>query len=265
LDQIPIIDTMDGEDKEVALALLQKKLDKQIRNTHEDDLIRLVRQLDHMPLAITEAAASINRRAPRMTVSKYMEDLKRSDDDRAKLQQKDLGDPRRDGRASNSIIVTWRVSFEYIRRRRRRPHSYCAGDREAIPASLLADRYRGSDDDQGTDFEDDVDTLRSYGLVGIDMAEDLFNMHRLVQFSMKKWLELDGELAQWQERYIRVLDEAFPTCDYANCPVCQSLFSHVEGMVPDLPSNDEYQTRWAAVLYKGLGTPLSVDDTTWRS
>jgi hypothetical protein len=38
------VGAMDGEDEEVALALLQKKLDKQIRDTHEDNLIRLVRQ-----------------------------------------------------------------------------------------------------------------------------------------------------------------------------------------------------------------------------
>ena len=247
-------------EKNVALSLLQKKLDKPEGNMPADDLVRLVRQLDRMPLAITQAAAYINERAPRMTVSKYLQDLDRSDHDRARLLQKDLGDPRRDGQASNSIIATWHMSFEYIRQTKKSAARLLAlmslFDREAIPASLLHDQYRddsdGSDDSDGeADFEDDVFTLRSYHLVGIGVAEDAFDMHRLVQFSTKKWLELHGELVQWQERYIGILGEAFPTGEHANWPVCQALFPHVEVMMPYRPSNKNLQTTWAAVLYKG--------------
>ena len=100
-------------------------------------------------------------------------------------------------------------------------------DREAIPASPLHDQYRDDRDDSDgeADFEDDVFTLRSYDLVRIGVAEDAFDMHRLVQFSTKKWLRLRGELVQWQERYIGILGRAFPTGKYENWPVCQALFS----------------------------------------
>jgi hypothetical protein len=57
-------------------------------------------------------------------------------------------------------------------------------DREAIPEPLLYG-YR-EESDMEADFEDDIDMLRSYCLVGMSGGKDLFEMHRLVQFSMKK-------------------------------------------------------------------------------
>ena len=43
------------------------------------------------------------------------------------------------------------------------------------------------------DFEDDTDML-SYCLVGMSGGDNMFEMHRLLQFSMKKWLGQHGNL-----------------------------------------------------------------------
>jgi hypothetical protein len=99
-------------DKLHALALLQKKLDS---SPDEEDALKLLQNLDYIPLAITQAAAYIKQRAPWITVSTYLNELSKSDRDRASLLEKDVGDIRRDGRASNSIISTWQISFEHIR------------------------------------------------------------------------------------------------------------------------------------------------------
>jgi len=50
-----------------------------------------------------------------MAISKYVEEVRRSGRDRAWLLVKDVGDNRRDGQASNSIIAAWQISFDYIR------------------------------------------------------------------------------------------------------------------------------------------------------
>lgn len=50
-----------------------------------------------------------------MTVSKYVEEVRRSARDRARPLIKDAGDSRRDRQASNSLIATWQISFDYIR------------------------------------------------------------------------------------------------------------------------------------------------------
>lgn len=56
---------------EVAIPLLKMKLKGHGRNLDPNDTARLVRQLGHIPVAITQAVVDINPRAPRVTVSKY--------------------------------------------------------------------------------------------------------------------------------------------------------------------------------------------------
>jgi hypothetical protein len=51
----------------------------------------------------------------------------------------------------------------------------------------------------------------------------MFEMHWLVQFSMKKWLEQHGAPVGWQERYVDTMYEAFPSGQYENWSKCQAL------------------------------------------
>ncbi|KAF2175866.1 hypothetical protein K469DRAFT_52280 [Zopfia rhizophila CBS 207.26] len=181
-------------DQAHALALLRNKLDGSFE---QDDAAALVEALDYMPLAITQAAAYISQRAPRATVSRYLQDLRKGDQDRAKLLEMDIEDSRRDGTASNSIIATWQISFEHILRARPSATQLLSlmslFDRQGIPESLLSGRYQ-EDNDASPDFEDDLNTLTSFSLVATDVDGYQFEMHRLVQFSTRKWLELQGEL-----------------------------------------------------------------------
>jgi hypothetical protein len=132
-------DILDVEPMEINVAkdLFLKKLKKAGRETSANDIERLVKHLDCMPLAITQAAAYIEQAAPRMTVSKYREILVKNDSERAALLQKDVRDPRRDRQASNSIIMTWHVTFTHLRQTRDSAARLLAlmslFDREAIP------------------------------------------------------------------------------------------------------------------------------------
>ena len=78
----------------------------------------LLRALDCIPLAITQAAAYVNRRAPLISVSTYLDDFRRSDRKNDSLLNSDTGDLRRDETISNSVVTTWQVTFEQIRRER---------------------------------------------------------------------------------------------------------------------------------------------------
>ena len=97
-----------------ALQLLQKKLHKCDKDGMED----LLQDLGYIPLAITQAAAYINRRAPSMSVSAYLDQFRKSDKKKEILLGKEVCDLRRDVGASNSIITTWQVTFEQIRKDR---------------------------------------------------------------------------------------------------------------------------------------------------
>jgi tetratricopeptide (TPR) repeat protein len=233
-----------------ALALLEKKLGF---IAAKDDAMRLICALDFMPLAITQAAAFINQRAPRMSLSRYVDEVGRSDKDRARLLKKDVGDSRRDGQASNSIIATWQISFEHIRKQvptaARLLSLMSMFDRQGIPESLLLDQYGDSEEGE-VDFEDDIHTLCSFCL--IEMSEDgrEFEMHQLVQFSTKKWLELCSELEKWRATYAALMDASFPVGQHENWPVCHALFPHALAMVSNKPQDTLALEMWASVLFK---------------
>jgi hypothetical protein len=75
--------------------------------------VELLRTLNGMPLAITQAAAYIKRRA-RMTIAEYLSEFCANDKRRESLLNWDAGDLRRDESASNSVVTTWQISFERI-------------------------------------------------------------------------------------------------------------------------------------------------------
>ncbi|KAF2720036.1 hypothetical protein K431DRAFT_304697 [Polychaeton citri CBS 116435] len=72
--------------------------------------------LDFMPLAMTQAAAYIAQRKSRCTVRDYLNKLQKCDQSGNSISDYDLGDLCRDKEASNSVMLTWQVSFEYVQR-----------------------------------------------------------------------------------------------------------------------------------------------------
>ncbi|RBQ76957.1 hypothetical protein FVER14953_12333 [Fusarium verticillioides] len=99
-------------DEAQGLHLIRNKLTVEFGH---DAAIKLLQVLDYIPLAITQAAAYINRRSPRESVETYLEAFQESDQKKNSLLEVDLGDLRRDETVSNSVITTWQVTFEKIR------------------------------------------------------------------------------------------------------------------------------------------------------
>lgn len=233
--------------KDDALALLQKKLG----SGAQDKALELIEVLDFMPLALTQAAPFIQQRAPRMSLSGYIAKGRRSDDDQAQLLQKDLGDSRRDSQAANSIIITWPISFKHIKKE----HPTVARllplmslfDRQGLPESLLHGWY-GGDQVEDADFDDDIQTLKSFSLVQMNAGGREFEMHRLVQLSIKNWLDLSNELEPWKEIYVTLIDESCPIGDWDTLSACQELFP--EAAMNSRPKERKMLEAWASVLHK---------------
>lgn len=237
-------------DKDDGLNLLRNKLRF---NGDEEIAVKLLQALDYMPLAITQAAAYIAQRAPRMTVTRYLDEIRRNDHDRAHLLKKDVGDSRRDSRASNSIIATWQISFEHIRKNMptaaRLLSLMSLFDRQGISESLLSHRYE-RDEDGEVDFEEDIHTLISYSLVEMSSDGNAFEMHRLVQFTTKNWLELNQELEEWKGKYIRLMDDECPEGRQENWKICQALFPHAQAAMACRPAHRSALKTWASILFK---------------
>lgn len=153
-------------DKKEALQLLKNKLSAP---ADDKEATLLVEELDCIPLAVSQAAAYINRMQPVMSISKYIEKLKDARK-RHKLLMHAVPDDRRDDQASSSPLGTWQVTFDHIQ-----AQSSSAADllafmsffnRHGIPEFMMRhykDRVssRDSDDDEDDDSSAEVRTISS--------------------------------------------------------------------------------------------------------
>ena len=253
--------TVPPMDEEHAIQLLEKKLGRQ---SNREDVAVLARELDFIPLAITQAAAYIQQRGDRWSVQQYLERLRKNNKAKISLLDQDDGNLRRDEEASNSVLLTWQISFEHIREIRPSAADLLSlmslFDRQAIPEPLLKERIaahygdltaemaksqgdddhssesdassEGGDDSSETafndEFRDDVTMLLGYSFIAVTTDVAAFEMHRLVQLATQRWLAAEGQLKQWQQQFILSLHAAFPNGNYENWDVCQTLFPHTK-------------------------------------
>ncbi|KAH7372279.1 P-loop containing nucleoside triphosphate hydrolase protein, partial [Pyrenochaeta sp. MPI-SDFR-AT-0127] len=250
-----------------AQALLRKKLGVEI-NT--DSIGELAAALEYMPLALVQAAAYIQKRAPHYSVQQYLEEFRRSDKRKASLLNWEAGHLRRNEEANNSIIITWQISFEHIRSTKRSAADVLSlmsfFDRQGIPKALLRIAHGGTRADDGNErdndeedsvSEDDIDggliddvlALRDYSFVSETTNPETLEMHSLVQLATQRWLESKGEAEGWKQQFISTLCTAFPTGQYENWGRCQGLFPHAIAALGKRPRSEESCKKWARLLY----------------
>ncbi|KAI2750283.1 hypothetical protein DTO013E5_5160 [Penicillium roqueforti] len=257
-----------------ALVLMRKKLDD---FAETEELVRLVKELEFMPLAIVQAASYITHRAPQCSVLQYLEKLQQGDRQAARLLNHEGKYIDRDWEAKNSILLTWQISFDHIRRIRQSAADLLSlmsfFDRQGIPEGLLRvqdkthnplsspqdignrssdeDTDHSSEPDVDDDFESDIVILKDYSFITSDKDSMVFTMHRLVQLAVHIWLKNYGQEEEWKERFIKNLCGEFPTGQYENWERCRSLFPHVRSAVAHRPKSQDSLRNWATLLYKG--------------
>jgi tetratricopeptide (TPR) repeat protein len=244
-------------DDAAAQALLRKKLgdegEKSGNNSDGDsnnDIAKLAAALDHMPLALVQAAAYIRQRTPRCSVQQYLEEYRQSDSSATSLLNQGAGHLRRDEAASNAILITWQISFDHIRSTKKSAAGLLSlmsfFDRQGIQEALLRGQSSAADDR----FEDDVLALRDYSFVTVTRDASTFEMHSLVQLATRTWLEGEGQLDRWREQFISNLCAEMPTGEHANWEICQALFPHAKAALSQRPASQKSLKEWALLLYK---------------
>lgn len=141
----------------------------------------LVEILGRIPLAITQAAAFINRN--KISVQEYAREL---DLDRQNFMQylsKDLQDPRREPGFPNSVFRTWKLSFDQIRTDSPRAAEILSLmamlDGQKIPVDLVR-----KDDERRVDFQTVIGTLDGYSMINKEVGGKTCTIHPLVQLSV---------------------------------------------------------------------------------
>jgi tetratricopeptide (TPR) repeat protein len=127
-----------------AMALIRKKLGEKLSSEYDsDDIKKLANSLECIPLALAQAAAYIRQRAPKFSVQQYVEKVDELNKSTKLLDRNDIN-LRRDGDASHSVMLTWRVSFEHLRKFKQSAADLLSlmsfFDRQAIPEAPLRRR-----------------------------------------------------------------------------------------------------------------------------
>ncbi|KAH6989834.1 putative kinesin [Ilyonectria destructans] len=202
-------------EKSQALQLLQNRLGE----CTEDDMViaDLVDDLNYMPLAITQAAAYIKQRRPRISVPTYMDEFRRSHKKKASLLNRDGGNLRRDENASNSIVTIWQITFDFF-------------NPQGIPEPMLQAYAYNYSEDSEDNLNEDLEVLRDYLLVEVTAKLDLLEMHALKQ------------------EFLKVMSDQYPSGEYKNWPECKRLDPHINKILKEEPNSTEDVLRWARLL-----------------
>lgn len=188
----------------------------------EKAALRLIEELAYLPLAITQAAAYMSEYE--VSVAEYIEMLDSGDSDLPELLWHDRWDDRRDKDTVNSVIRTWKLSFEHIRAKKRRAAEILSLmsilDHHGVPMSLLQE-----DGESLHDFREAIGTLLAFSL--IKKKSKVLRMHRLVALSTQKWLDLTHNLEKTRCHALHVLFKAFPDQQTFNeWPILDQLAPH---------------------------------------
>ncbi|KAF2787748.1 hypothetical protein K505DRAFT_221830, partial [Melanomma pulvis-pyrius CBS 109.77] len=244
-------------DENQGIQLLYNKL--QDTPTEEGAAVNLLRTLDYMPLAISQAAAYINRRA-HMTIAGYLSEFRADNKKRESLLNWDADDLRRDESASNSVVTTWQLSFERIRQERPsaadllslmsffNPQGIPVWTLRSYSMSTARDEEKDGKDKAARAFEEDFDTLKAYSLIATTSETDMCEMHALVPFCTQVWLSTFSDAEEWKRKFVELMAREFPSGKYENWAKCQQLLPHIEPLYDTEPATEELLKARAQVL-----------------
>ncbi|KAK5107968.1 hypothetical protein LTR62_000513 [Meristemomyces frigidus] len=242
-----------------AVSLLETKLGET-----GEDCRELALALDCTSLAITQAVAYIRERTPRCSVRQYHMDMEQSRASRMGLLRREVSLPDQDAEATNSVLLTWQISFEHLYTTRRSAAellslmSCC--DRLAIPEILLrvSDADEREDFERASSFEDDIVALRSFSFVSQTVDAQTWEMHRLVQDATQLWPESQSRLDDVRNRFVHCLYMSFPNGDFENWPMCRTLFPHAKVAMGQQPHDVGTMLEGATVMYRSAWYALEL-------
>ena len=254
-----------------ALALLERKLGDRSDATWSG---KLAAALECIPLALAQAAAYINVGWPMCSVEQYLDKLEMSEKSKTSLLKTTSKERRRDQDAVDSTILTWQISFEHIRSVRSSAANLLSlisfYDHQGIPASLLRNtvergKTKAAEEDHtyndrpnpnapglsstAGDLEKDIIALRDYLFISITTPSS-FEMHRLVQFAARVWLETNEQYQYWAQNSISNLDRTLPTGKHEHWEQCELLYPHARSSLEIRLTGREGLLRRSSILYK---------------
>jgi tetratricopeptide (TPR) repeat protein len=240
-------------EKSQAMRLLQNKFNVSSNDNSASDLIEA---LDHVPLAIIQAAAYIDRN--RMSISEYVDEFRKNDQQKIRLLDNGVDYIREDESVSSSVVKTLQQSIQIIYKTRHTAAdvlsvmSFCAP--LGIPLRLLrrfslqsAKKLRSNSEDE--ELNADLKLLQAHSLITKTKDTDTYDMLPLVQVCTRALLASSGELERWRWKYFDLLSKEVPDTS-ADKPYCQRLLPHIESLFGREPADEDLLEKWGLILNK---------------
>lgn len=206
---------------EEAKLLFLSKLGRDESNVIEAEVHDLLEELDHLPLAMSQAAAFIEEND--ISVADYIIAVTSKKAAVAEeFLHEELDDSRRDDESVNSVFRTWKLSYDQIKQQKPRAADLLSLlamlDRQSVPKFLL----------QMPEVTTSLGVLQSFNLVTTRAGSQSFQLHRLVQRFVQLSLQRANAAQKWQETALACVCKDYPMeIGVAEWPICDALAPHV--------------------------------------
>ncbi|KAL8994685.1 MAG: hypothetical protein Q9169_005415 [Polycauliona sp. 2 TL-2023] len=202
-----------------ASSLFLSKLGNERLKIDEGDVHALLDELDHLPLAVSQAAAFIQENG--ISIDEYTTALQGKEAE--EFLHEELDDARRDEDSINSVYRTFKLSYDQIKKQKPRAVELLCLlamlDRQSIPKSLLK---------TVVEVTTSLSVLQSLSLVTTRAGQQSFQMHRLVQSFVRVSLQKDNSAHEYQEKALACVSKDYPTeIGVGQWPDCDALAPHV--------------------------------------
>ncbi|KAK1984988.1 hypothetical protein LZ30DRAFT_709881 [Colletotrichum cereale] len=226
-----------------------------------EDTFLLSTRLEHLPMALAQAAAFIHENG--ISVKTYIQLLDKSDSNLVALLSEPFEAIGRDSATPHALTATWIISFNQIQQQSVLASEILSMvsllDRQAIPQEFIA-RYCGTHSNLA--LQTDVaavikalGTLKAFSFIS-EAQNGTIDTHRLVQLATRKWLSNQGKLAKFAKHALETVSDLFPYGEYESRQVCRDYLPHAKAVLQimaDLPRNRAQDCSRAKLLHRMAG------------
>ncbi|KAH7146450.1 hypothetical protein EDB81DRAFT_651198, partial [Dactylonectria macrodidyma] len=225
-----------------------------------DDTLTLSSQLEHLPLALAQAAAFIIENS--ISINDYVHLLGEGDSSLVGRLSEPFEAVGRDSNTPHALTATWVISFEQIKKQ----HAFAGEilslislfDRQAIPKDFVLDYYRNQRPDNPVDSETAA-VLRATGVLQafsfkIRGKDESIDIHRLVQLVTRKCLAITGRMAEFAWHALRTVSDTYPSGKFETRNVCLRYLSHALAVLDTKMTDSKHDKIARALLLYRTGS-----------
>ncbi|TPX14110.1 uncharacterized protein E0L32_000504 [Thyridium curvatum] len=200
-----IVDLCEMEEDEAAGLFARLLVQHDLGKT--EPALELLKELTYLPLAISQAAAYLNKNI-NVSIPEYLALLRGTEQDLVSLMSKEFRDSTRYANSQNAVATTWIVSFEHIRKANEFAASLLSFisciEPKAIPQSILP---RSETQEQ---LASALGLLCGYAFLTRRGDTDLYDMHSLVHTATRVWIQDQAKTDGTRVDAIRCVVDNFP-------------------------------------------------------